>query len=196
MPLLDRDDCVLVVVDAQPGFLDKLDAGAGAGSDRAADVVDRIRWLVLVARKLDIPVVVTEEEPDNNGSSAAPISAVLPPGTVRHVKPTFGLTGDPQILADVASTGRRTAVLVGLETDVCVAQSAIGLQDHGWHVTVVEDAVASPGAGHTQGLARLRAEGVTLLGTKSLAYDWLHSVAMATNVLGDPDLGAPRGIVL
>ena len=190
MPLLDRDDSVLIVIDAQAGFLDKVDA------DTAADVVDRIRWLALVARKLDIPVVVTEEEPDHNGPTADPISAVLPPGTERHVKPTFGLTGDPEILADIASTGRRTAVLVGLETDVCVAQSAIGLQEHGWHVTVVEDTVASPGASHAQGLARLRAEGVTLLGVKAVAYDWLHSVAMATEVLSAQDLSAPRGIVL
>ena len=190
MPLLDRDDSVLVAIDTQAGFLDKVDA------DTAADVVDRIRWLVLVARTLDIPVVVTEEEPDHNGPTAEPISAVLPPGTVRHVKPTFGLTGDPEIIADIASTGRRTAVLVGLETDVCVAQSAIGLQEHGWHVTVVEDAVASPGASHAQGLNRLRAEGVTLLGIKAVAYDWFHSVAIANDVLGDPELGDPRGVIL
>jgi nicotinamidase-related amidase len=190
MPLLDRDDSVLVVVDVQAGFLDKVDA------DTAADVVDRIRWLVLVARKLDIPVVVTEEEPDHNGPTAGPIVATLPPGTVRHVKPTFGLAGDPEILADVASTGRRSAVLVGLETDVCVAQSAIGLQEHGWHVSVVEDAVASPGPSHTQGLARLCTEGVSLLGVKAVAYDWLRTVALATEVLDDPDLAAPRGIVL
>lgn len=190
MPLLDRDDSVLVIVDAQPGFLDKVDA------ETAADVVDRIRWLVLVTRKLDIPVVVTEEEPAHNGRTAEPIADVLPPGTVHHLKPTFGLAGDREILADVASTGRRTAVLVGLETDVCVAQSAIGLQEHGWHVAVVEDAVASPGTSHAQGLERLRAEGVTLLGTKALAYDWLRSVAVATDALGDPELGTPRGIVL
>ena len=190
MPLLDREDSVLVVIDAQAGFLDKVDA------ETAADVVDRIRWLVLVARKLDIPVVVTEEEPDHNGPTATSISAVLPPGTVRHVKPTFGLAGSPEIVSDIASTGRRTAVLVGLETDVCVAQSAIGLQVHGWRVTVVEDAVASPGASHGQGLARLRAEGVSLLGVKADAYDWLRSVALAADVLGDPELGAPRGVTL
>ena len=190
MPLLDRDDCVLVVIDAQAGFLDKVDA------DTAADVVDRIRWLVLVARKLGIPVVVTEEEPDHNGPTAEPISAVLPPGTVRHVKRTFGLAGDREILADVASTGRHTAVLVGLETDVCVAQSALGLQEHGFGVIVASDAVASPGVSHDQGLGRLRTEGVSLLGVKSVAYDWLRSVELANQVFGDPELAAPRGIVL
>jgi nicotinamidase-related amidase len=190
MPLLDRDDSVLVVVDAQAGFLDKVAA------ETAADVVDRIRWLVLVARRLGIPVVITEEEPDRNGPTASPIVAALPAGTVRQEKPTFGLAADPEILAQIAGTGRHTAVLVGLETDVCVAQSAIGLHEHGWRVTVVEDAVASPGVSHAQGLARLRSEGVALLGVKAVAYDWLRSVALATDVLGDPELAAPRGITL
>ena len=190
MPLLDRDDSVYVVVDAQAGFLDKVDA------EVAADVVDRIRWLVVLAGVLEIPVKVTEEEPERNDPTAPPIRAVLPPGSKRHVKPTFGVAGNPEILADLEATGRRTAVLVGLETDVCVAQSALGLQEAGWRVVVVFDAVASPGISHEQGLARLRDAGVELLGTKAVAYDWLRTVAMAGEVLRLTELAPPRGIVL
>jgi nicotinamidase-related amidase len=181
---------VLVVIDAQAGFLDKVDA------EVAADVVDRIRWLVTLAGVLDVPVRVTEEEPERNDPTSKPIRNVLPPSTKRHVKPTFGLTGTPEILADLEAIGRRTAVLAGLETDVCVAQSAIGLQELGWRVVVVFDAVSSPGLGHEQGLARLRDAGVELLGTKAVAYDWLRTVAVAEDVLRRAELAAPRGIVL
>ena len=52
-------------------------------------------------------------------------------------KPTFGLAGTPEILAAVRETGRTTAVVVGCETDVCVAQSAIGLREQGFGVTVI-----------------------------------------------------------
>ena len=55
--------------------------------------------------------------------------------------PTFGLADVPEIVASVEHTGRRTAVLVGMETDVCVAQSALGLLDEDFTVAVVEDAV-------------------------------------------------------
>ena len=61
------------------------------------------------------------------------------------VKPTFGLTGTPEIVERIERTGRRTAVLVGFETDVCVAQSAVGLKELGMRVVAVEDAVFSPG---------------------------------------------------
>jgi hypothetical protein len=112
------------------------------------------------------------------------------------VKPLFGLAGCPSIVAALAATGRRTAALCGLETDVCVAQSAIGLASGGWRVLVVEDAVASPGSGHRQGLGRLRDEGIEVLGLKSVAYDWLRSVELAERVLAHPDLAAPPGVTL
>ena len=51
------------------------------------------------------------------------------PSPPRCIKPTFGLAGTPEILDAVKATGRRTAVLVGFETDICVYQSAVGLLD-------------------------------------------------------------------
>ena len=146
MPLLDRDDCVLVVVDAQPGFLP-------AEADAA---VDRIAWLVAVAGRLGIPIVATEEEPERHGATDARLH--LDAGAFR--KPTFGLAASPEILEAVRATGRRTAVIVGAETDVCVAQSAIGLHDAGFECVVVEDATFSPGEMHERGVAPLAAEGI------------------------------------
>jgi nicotinamidase-related amidase len=76
MALLDRDDSVLVVVDAQPGFL----------ADEAEPAVERMEWLVALAARLGVPVVVTEEEPDRNGATDARVAARLPAaeGVVRN----------------------------------------------------------------------------------------------------------------
>ena len=104
-------------------------------------------------------------------------------------KPTFGLAGTPEILQAVQATNRPTAVLVGFETDVCVAQSAIGLKDRGMRVVVVEDAVFSPGEMHARGLARMTAAGVELNHCKGLAYEWTRTVAESRSVLGDPEVG-------
>ena len=176
MPLLDRDDCVLVVVDAQPGFLQDDEA------------IARIAWLVALARALDIPIVVTEEEPERHGSTDARIGT---DGLTPFRKPTFGLAGTPEILAAVEATGRRTAVLVGAETDVCVAQSAIGLHGAGFACVVVDDATFSPGAMHERGLARVAAEGVGRNHAKGVTYEWLRTVDDAHTVLRDPALPAP-----
>jgi nicotinamidase-related amidase len=181
MALLDRDDSVLVVVDAQPGFL-------AAGADEA---VERMAWLVALAGLLGVPVVVTEEEPERNGATDARIAARLPAGTPVLTKPTFGLAGTPKILDAVRANRRGTAVVIGCETDVCVAQSAIGLHDEGFACVVVEDATFSPGEMHERGLARLAAEGVLRNHTKGVTYEWLRTVAEAHAVLGDPALPPP-----
>jgi nicotinamidase-related amidase len=181
MPLLDREDSVLVVVDVQPGFL-------AAEADRA---VLRMAWLVAVAVRLGVPVVVTEEEPERNGATDARVADRLPEAAAVFTKPTFGLAGAPEILDAVRATGRGTAVLVGCETDVCVAQSAIGLLEAGLETVVVEDATFSPGEMHERGLARLARAGVACNHAKGVAYEWLRTVDDANTVLADPTLPAP-----
>jgi nicotinamidase-related amidase len=187
---LDADGCVLAVIDTQDGFLSKLPDGD------AAALVDRIRWLCRLANWLHVPVVVTEEEPRVNGETAPSIRKLLVPDTVRHDKPVFDLSACASILADVTRHGRDAVVLCGLETDVCVAQSALGLLDAGKRVVVVEDAVGSPGAAHAQGLERMARAGVELIGVKSLAYDWLRTVERASEFAAATGRDAPAGIVL
>lgn len=182
MPLVDRDDSVLIVVDAQEGFF------GGSGEARAA--LGRLTWLARVASQLGVPAVLTEEDPARNGPTHAPVAELFPdsPGLV---KPTFGLTGTPEIVDRIEETGRGTAVLVGFETDVCVAQSAIGLRERGLRVVVVEDAVWSPGEMHDRGLARMAAEGVELNHCKGLAYEWVGTIDAARSVLHAPEVGEP-----
>ena len=188
--LIDADDSLLCVIDAQPGFLDKLPAVEAEGT------AERIRWLIQVAAALGIPVVVTEEEPVRNGATVRAILDVIPVGTPRFDKQVFGLADQLDIFDAVSELGRRTAVLCGLETDVCVAHSAMGLRDRGFRVVVVADAVASPGTGQELGLSRLRDGGVTLMGVKGLVYEWLRTVARTDAI--DEILGArlPPGVIL
>jgi nicotinamidase-related amidase len=189
--LLDVDDSLTCVVDVQPGFLDKLDAHEARG------VSARIAWIVAVASRLDVPIVVTEEEPGRNGPTTRAVLAHVPHGTPVHTKPTFGLADVPEILSSVERTGRRTAVLVGLETDVCVAHSALGLLDGGFRVVVVRDAVASPGSGHRAGLQRMRSAGAVLLETKGLFFEWVRTVERARAIEAlMADVPVPEGLIL
>jgi nicotinamidase-related amidase len=167
MPLLAHQDCLLIVIDAQPGFYpdDLPDRGA------AIEALERAAWLTGLARSLAVPIVATEEEPERNGRTDPRFGAVH-----AFVKPTFGLAGTPAILESVQASGRGTAVLVGFETDVCVYQSAAGLLDAGLRVVVAEDATFSPGEMHARGLSRLRDAGAGLTHCKALAYEWVRTV--------------------
>lgn len=186
MPLIEATDSVLVVIDTQPGFVRKVDRGTGEA------IVDRIRWLVRLANELGVPLVVTEEEPQRNGGTVDTVDRVVPPDVIRHAKPAFSLASCPPIVTDLDRHERRTVVLCGFETDVCVAQSALGLAEADRRVAVVEDAVASPGPAHLQGLVRMRDAGIELIGVKALAYEWLRTVEAAEKldeVLSRPPLG-------
>lgn len=190
MRLVRQEDTVLVVVDVQPGFLARAwFSEHDRQSSQAA--LARMVWLVALAARLAIPVVVTEETPDRNGRTDPRILEWLPAGTPVLGKPTFGLAGTPEILAAVRESRRGTAVVVGCETDVCVAQSAIGLGEEGLAAIVVADATFSPGEMHARGLERIAAAGVASNHAKGITYEWLRSVEHARAVLGDPGLPSP-----
>lgn len=169
--LIDVDDSVLVVVDAQEVFFAKLPEA------ECELLVDRIRWLIGVARWAGVPQVVMAEAIETNGSVHPALAAALDPGTSIHDKAHFGLASETEILAALRASGRNTAVIVGLETDVCVSQSALGLLEQGFRVAVVADAVGSPGPDHAYGLQRMRAAGIVVIGLKGLFYEWMGSVA-------------------
>jgi nicotinamidase-related amidase len=191
-PLIAADDSVLILIDVQPPFLEKL-LPADAGP-----LAQRISWLIGVARWLEIPLIVTAEDIQRSGSVHPQIAQSLPPDTVIYDKMTFNLAGDPAILAAVASTQRTTAILVGLETDVCVAQSALGLLENGYRVAVVADATGSPGSAHAYGLDRIRQAGGTIVSVKGLYYEWIRTVERTYQFWQECGqlIGAPEGIPL
>ena len=188
MPLVDHADSILVVIDVQEGFYgDSLPPDESA---RAREALARMTWLAKVARRLAVPAVFTEEDPQRNGATFAPIADVFPDARAA-VKPTFGLTGTPELVDRIESTQRTTAVLIGFETDVCVAQSAIGLKERGLRVIVVEDAVFSPGEMHDRGLARMASDGIEMNHCKGLAYEWTRTLEQSRSVLDSPEVGEP-----
>jgi nicotinamidase-related amidase len=190
-PLVEVDDSLLLVIDVQAAFLDRLPPHDRQG------LLSRIAWLIGVANYLHVPVVATAEDVVRLGGVDPAISRTLDPGVVVHDKMIFGLADDPAILAEVERTGRRTAVLLGLETDVCVAQSAVGLLEKGYRVVAVADATGSPGEAHVFGLQRIRDAGGLVLGVKGLFYEWVRTVERARQLRAEcAHLGVPEGVDL
>jgi len=171
--LIDVDHSVLIVIDVQPPFLDKLPREDGQL------LRNRICWLIGVADWLHVPLVVTAEDIAREGGVDPQVARALPANVQAHNKMVFDLAADPAILAAVAQSGRKTAVLVGLETDVCVAHSALGLLGHGYQVAVVADATGSPGTAHGFGLERVADAGALIISVKSLFYEWMRTVERA-----------------
>jgi nicotinamidase-related amidase len=188
--LFDRDASCLVVIDVQQYFLDKLPA------EQRAPLVARIAWLIRVAKALDIPIIATAEDIANDGPLVSAIADELQAGTTVHDKMVFGLAGQQSILDDLQRTGRDEFVLVGLETDVCIAHSAVGLLGLGRRVAVIDDATASPPPHHDDGIARIRAAGAVITSVKGIYYEWVRDVATTHRIRAALGTELPSGLTL
>jgi nicotinamidase-related amidase len=184
MPLVERDRSALLVIDTQPGFVEQPKRGEQDQSTAAA-TLERIAWLAGIAMLLDVPVVVVEEGIERAGSTVPRVLERLPERTPVVSKTTFTVTASPHAMEAIRATGADTLVLVGFETDVCVAQSAVGLRDLGFRVVVIEDATFSThDVQHQRGLARMFQAGVERNHCKGLFFEWTHTVERAIETVG------------
>ena len=189
-PLFNRDRSCLLVIDVQQYFLNKLPA------DARAPLVGRIAWLMRVARGLKIPILATAEDIAQDGPMVPELAALLPSGQRVFDKMVFGLAAQPDIAAAVRDAGRSECVLVGLETDVCIAHSALGLRAVDYRVAVIEDACGSPAPSHEAGLRRLRDAGVTITTVKGIFYEWVRDLATLQQLRAEVGREAPPGVTL
>lgn len=193
--LLARNESCLIVIDVQQYFLGKLPLHV------RDPLVDRIAWVMRVARLLGIPIIATAEDVKNDGPLVEPLMAELPAvdsAGGHHVfdKHVFGLMGQADIAAAVKASGKRDFVLVGLETDVCIAHSAIGLKEAGYRVAVISDATGTPPPHHEAGLARMAQAGVTVTNVKGLYYEWVRDLKTNAQVKAALNRPLPAGLTL
>lgn len=187
--LLEVNDSVLIPIDIQPSFVKK------ENKEDNNPLLQRMCWVIKVADWLNVPLVVTAEDIPHTGDVSDEVAEILPPDTKIYNKMSFGLAAQPDILEAVHQTRRKTAVIIGYETDVCVTHSALGLMDLGYKVVVVADATGSPGGAHQIGIERIRAAGGIIVSAKSLYYEWIRTVEKAL-AFEDSGIPTPEGIIL
>jgi nicotinamidase-related amidase len=128
---LDADRTTLVVIDVQEGFR------------RAIPDFDRVAkaaaTLIEGASIIGVPVVVTEQYPKGLGETVPEVAEHLPEGTDTLEKVVFSATEAEGFDLE----GRDQALVCGIETHVCVNQTALDLLTDGVDVQVAEDAVGS-----------------------------------------------------
>jgi nicotinamidase-related amidase len=163
--LLNRKDCFLLVVDIQERL-------APAVLDRE-QVVANAERLVRAATRLEVPVLMTEHCTAKIGPVLAGLRALVPPDAVLP-KVHFAAQREPGCAARFTGLGRSQCVIAGLETHVCVLQTAISLKEAGYRTFVASDAVSSrrPTDKETA-LARLRDAGIGLVTCEMAIFEWL-----------------------
>lgn len=169
--LVDRDGLVLVVVDIQERL--------AAAMERRAQVAGNAAKLARLAAIVGAPIIVTRQYPKGLGETVPEVEQPLADleadgAAVRRVdKTTFCCAGEPAFMEALRATGRTQPVLVGMETHICVTQSALALLEMGGYAPqVVADACCSRETeAHETALDRLRAAGVVVTTTESVMYE-------------------------
>ncbi len=133
---IQREKAVLVVVDVQDVLMKQMNQGV------AEKVIRNIRTLLAFAKKMDIPVLITEQYPKGLGPTVSEIKTELGP-TLPVEKISFSCCGAEPFNDKLHQTGRKQVILVGIETQVCVLQTADDLIQGGHEVHAVADAICS-----------------------------------------------------
>ena len=163
---LEPGRCALVVIDIQDKFQDliyRMDM-VQAGTDR----------LVRFCQALEIPVLVTEHYSKGLGATIQPIQDLFTPHAPIE-KIHFSCGGNDEFNAALGATGRDQIILCGIETHVCVYQTACDLLRQGKQVVVPQDAVSSCSKGNRKlGLRCLGEVGAQVLGVQMTMFEILR----------------------
>ncbi len=124
-----------MIVDVQEAFRDAI----GNFSEVSSSIATAARGFAA----LDVPIIVTEQYPKGLGPTAEEIRLSLPEGTEPFEKTTFSSFGSADVRVKLESLERRQVVLCGVETHVCVNQTAHDLLRNGYKVHLLTDAVGS-----------------------------------------------------
>ena len=128
--MLDIDNTVLVVIDVQ-GKLAQL-------MHEKASLFENLTKLIKAASVLEIPIIWTEQYPEGLGPTIPEIADLLPGEAISKV--AFSCCGEKRFVEAMEELGRNQVLLCGIETHVCVYQTAIDLLATAYEV---EDSVKS-----------------------------------------------------
>lgn len=160
---LDPTRSVLLVVDMQPAFL--------RGIHEVERVIARSTFIARVAESMGVPVLATEQNPDRMGGTHPELA---PHTGVPFPKMAFSCLGCEDLASALEFTGRRQAVIVGIESHICVGQTAQDLLAMGYEVAVCPDGIsAGTLEAHKLGMERMRDAGVVPVHTEAVAYEWM-----------------------
>ena len=174
--LLDRNNSLLIVIDMQEPFLNVMH-----GRDA---LLANTGLLCKTAALLDVPVLLTTQNAARMGAVVPAVLhslAGLP--RIKSSTPTlpivdkmsFSCAGSELFERTLAGLGHKQIVICGLETHICVSQTAHDLRYAGYQVHVVADGVSSRTLEkHKLGMERIRDAGILPCASEAVVYEWLR----------------------
>lgn len=163
---LSYEDSVLIIIDLQEKLM-------SAMKDRDR-VYKNANILLSVAREFGIPIVLSEQYPRGLGPTVAEIKGNLPPDYIYLEKQSFSLCG-AGLYEILTRLGKKSVIICGSETHICVFQTARDLAEAGYDVHLVRDAVCSRfDENYNNALALMAELGAVVTNTETVVFDLLE----------------------
>ncbi len=166
---LTPDNSVVVLIDWQERLV------AAMPQDVHAAHLDKARILVEGARAAGVPVLVTEQYPKGLGDTLPVLRETLGDGVTAIEKRDFSCTDVEAFKTALEATGADHCILVGMESHVCVYQTARGLLEAGYAVHIARDAVVSRSKRDFETALGLYEQlGAVTTSVETVLFDWVR----------------------
>ena len=134
--------------------------------------------LLTAADRLNVPVIVTMQYPKGLGDVENFVKDKLNEKSKCFEKTSFSCLGAEGLPEHLEKLNKKQIIMIGLESHICVLQSAIELTEKGYDVFVVSDAIASRKlTSYETSLTRLEQANIWLLNTESVLFEWLSNAS-------------------
>lgn len=166
---LEAEQCALIVVDIQEKLLPPI--------WQKEQLIKNSQLLIRLAGLLKIPAIVTTQYAKGLGNTVPEVASLLPDSAPidKMMFSCFGSDVFCSLLKRMPGS-RNTLLLCGMETHICVAQTALAALREGYLVHVASDAVSSRTEANWRiGLDRMRAAGAVISSTEMMMYELMRS---------------------
>jgi nicotinamidase-related amidase len=161
------DQAVVVIVDIQERLMVAMDQNKYEPAMAKA---------VEIFATLGLPCVVTEQYPKGLGSTVASIKSVLPANSRIFEKDSFSCWGSESFCKELNSHSRRNIIIMGMESHICVLQTAIEALQQDYNVIVAVETVCSRSEANKEvALNLLREAGAVITTLEALAFGFMRS---------------------
>ena len=167
--MLNIDKTALVIIDVQ----EKL----SRVMHEKEKLFENLQKLVKGVKLLNIPIIITEQNPNGLGPTVSEIAPLLT--DIRPVtKFSFSCCGEEPFLRQLEILNRKQVLLTGIETHVCVYQTAVDLIEAGYEVHTVIDCVSSRTPENKNlALDKMNSEGAKLTSVEIVLFELLRTAA-------------------
>ncbi len=166
--MLNTLDSLVLIVDIQEKLTEMLE------EDLRGQIVEKSQKLVAAAKALGVDVLVTEQYPRGLGQTIQQVRDILGENYVPFEKTAFNALLEDGFLGKIKSHKKKQIVICGIESHICVLQSAVALIKEGYEVYVVKDICASRKKTEFKcAMELLRQEGAKICSLEIVLFAWL-----------------------